>query len=130
MAKGYPSDKHKNDPDTPRKIPPGIDTDMSLRDLLQDNAFNKLIGRAKNLTVGDTWRMNGWSIPNLGQPTPNDDEVLNKLSMEEMKSVADALEVHLINQGNTQGWKYTNPTYACGGCTGCCAVGMDDQYQA
>ena len=107
-------------------VPLGIDTDKTLRALLKDNAFSKLVGRAKTLTVGDTWRLAGWSIPGNGGPAPNDDQVLKKLSMEEMKSVADALEVHIVNYGNTQGWKYTNPTYACGGCTGCCAVGMDD----
>ena len=111
-------------------IPLGLDTDKTLRELFKDNAFNKLVGRAKTLTVGDTWRLNGWSIPSDGEPAPNDDQVLQKLSMEEMKSVADALEVHIVNHGNTKGWKYTNPTYACGGCTGSCAVGVNDDYQS
>jgi hypothetical protein len=126
---GYPKDKHKTDPDSPSKIPPGVDDGMTLRDLLLDNAFNKLIGKAKNLTVGQTWRLNGWSIPSSGDPAPNDDPVLKNLSMDEVKSIADAFEVHLMNHGNTKGWKYTNPTYACGACCGSCAVGMDDQYQ-
>lgn len=127
----YPTGKHKNDPDVgPLGCPPGIDTDMTLRDLLENNAFNKLTNKAKTLTIGQTWRLNGWSIPDSGMPSPNDDPVLSKLEMKDVKSIADALEVHLQNCGNNQGWKYTNPTYACGACCGCCAVGLDDDYQS
>ena len=132
IPRGVPKNKHKpknDNENNPRAMAPGIDTDLRLERLLDDNAYAKLVGRAKNLTIGDTWKLNGWSIPSSGDPTPNDDEVLNKLTMEEMKSVADAFEVHIVNHGNTQGWKYTNPTYACGGCTACCAVSVDDPLQ-
>lgn len=102
-------------------IPTGMDDSKTLRQLLDDNAFNLLIGKARTLTVGDTWRLNGWALPE-DTSTPNEDSVLKKLNLEEMKSVANALEQHLVNNGNDRGWKYVNPTYACGGCCGCCAV--------
>jgi len=92
-----------------------IETDKTLRELFKDNAYNLLKGRARDLTLGDTWRFIGWSLP--GDPPPNEDPVLGQLSMEEIKSIANALEVHVQNEGDKKGWKYTNRTYACGACT-------------
>ena len=95
-------------------VPDGCDSDKTLRQLLADNAYNILVGNARNLTLGDTWRMAGWALP--GQPPIADDPVLGQLSPVEMRSIAQAIEVHLRNKGNGKGWKYISPTYACGPC--------------
>lgn len=103
-------------------MPKGCDSDLALSAVLHPDAVKKLTRDAKKLTLGDTWRMSGWGRP--GDTAPNDDAVLKNLSMKDMKSIAEALEVHLKKNGNTQRWKYVNPTYACGACCACCAVAV------
>jgi hypothetical protein len=102
-------------------VPPaGLNDDALLADVMSAKAVSKLTPRAKTLTIGDTWRLQGWGLD--GDPAPNEEAVLKQLDLEDMKSVSRALEQHLIDRGNTKGWRYKNPTYACGGCTTCAVV--------
>jgi hypothetical protein len=103
-------------------VPKGCDSDLTLRQVLHADAFKVLRGGAKSLTLGDTWRMNGWA--RRGDKPVNEDPVLSKLDMDEILSISEALEVHLRKHGNSKGWRYVNPTYACGACCACCAVAV------
>ena len=119
----------------------GLDTNVLLTELFKKDkkndpdpdvpnnaAINALVGRAKNLTLGQTWRLNGWAQD--GDLPINDDPVLRDLSLAEMKSVADALQIHTAELGIMGGtWKYVNKTYACGACCACCAVSVQSHYR-
>lgn len=124
-----------------KKPKKGLDTNLLLTQLFvkykqndddpdvpNPTAINALVGKARNLTLGQTWRLNGWAQD--GDIPINDDPVLQKLTLEEMKSVADALQLHTAELGIDNGtWKYINKTYACGGCCVCCAVSVEFRYR-
>lgn len=98
----------------------GSNANTTLRDLFADNAYNLLQGKARNLTVGDTWRLGGFKPPNL--PPVQDDAVLSQLTTSEMTSLSRAIEVHMRNNGNNEGWQYVGYScFACHVCCMCCA---------
>jgi hypothetical protein len=97
-------------------------------DMPNTDAINALVGRAKNLTLGQTWRLNGWAQD--GDLPIADDPVLRDLSLAEMRSVSEALQIHTAELGIMNGtWKYVNKTYACGACCACCAVSLQSHYR-
>ena len=103
-------------PDTPD----GCNSNKRLMELFAGSARNLLVGKAKDLTLGDCWRLAGWLAP--GMVRREDDPVLSRLTREEMDSVAEALKVHIRNKGNDDGWEYVGYSgySSCAACGPCC----------
>lgn len=113
--------------DVPKK---GLNTNLTLAQLFGEgsSAFGQLTQAARQLTLGQTWRLNGWARP--GDKDVNLDPVLNQLTIEDMKSIANALQDHTRDNGVPgDNWKYVNKTYACGACCACCAVGVQAHHR-
>lgn len=85
------------------------------------NAEGKLRGKAKELikdknvmTFGDIWRFSGFE--KVGLPNPAEDPVLKDVTMDDLRSIADAFVQKLKDDGY-DGWSYKS-TYSCCCCTG------------
>lgn len=92
-----------------------VNPNTTLKDLFKDNAYGLLMGKARELTVGDTWRLGGYKPANL--PPAVEDPKLD-LNTAEMNSLARAIEVHIRNNGVNEGWQYVG--YSCVACHVCC----------
>ncbi len=106
-------------------------SNSTVKKLFDDSSgYSELTDRAKTLTLGDLMRLSYYSRP--GDLPPNVDPTLRKIDLEDMKSVTRALEVHMKEHGNEEGWKYTGTVFSCGACIPCsCAAtlppGLDHQ---
>lgn len=100
--------------------PWGMRDDISLEQFFQGNvdAVSMLSERVRemSLTLGDTWRLNGWSIE--GENDWQAREKFKELMVEDMQSIAKALELHVLQRSGKR-WVHKNMTYACGSCCTC-----------
>lgn len=101
--------------------------DTKVKSLLKKNAESKLRGKAKELivdtnvlTLGDLWRLAGFTKPGL--PDVNNDPILGKLSMDDYLSIAEACAQEIKDDGGKGDWVYKGGGYSCCCCTACCAV--------
>lgn len=92
-----------------------------VKDKLSPTSEAKLRGKAKELitdknvmAIGDLWRFSGFE--KAGLPIPADDPVLNSVTMDDLRSIADAFVEKLKEDGHS-GWSYTS-SYSCCCCTG------------
>lgn len=97
-----------------------------VKSLLKKNAEDKLRGKAKKLivddnvlTLGDLWRLAGFSKPGL--PDVNNDPVLKDISMDDYLSIAEACAQEVKDDGKGE-WFYKGGAYSCCCSTACCAV--------
>ena len=100
--------------------------DTKVKALLNDNGEAKLRGKAKKLivqdntlTLGDLWRLAGFSLQGL--PDANVDPVLKEITMDEYRSIAEACAQTKTDEGDGN-WSYKGNAYSCCCCTACCAV--------
>jgi hypothetical protein len=100
--------------------------DTKVKALLKSNAEKKLRGKAKELivdndvlTLGDLWRLAGFSKPGL--PDANNDPVLGQIKMDDYLSIAEACAQEAKDDGKGD-WFYKGGAYSCCCCTACCAV--------
>jgi hypothetical protein len=104
-----------------------VEHDGKLKAIFNDEELNTLRGNAKRLivekdvlTIGDLWRFSGWKRGD--EPDPVNDPVLKDVSMDDLKSIADACAKRAIRLGNSPpAWRYVG-NYSCCACTACCAV--------
>jgi hypothetical protein len=94
-----------------------LDPNSPFKDLFSKKAFSELTDKAKTLTLSDLMRLSYYARP--GDLPPNQDRVLQTISMEDMMSIAKAMEIHIKEKGIDDGWKYVGSVFACMACVGC-----------
>ena len=106
-----------------------LNASSAVVDLFPASAYAELTDNAKALTLGDLMRLSYFNRPGL--PPANTDSKLKNISLEDMKSVAKAMEITIKEKGIADGWKYTGEVFACGMCMCTCAAtlppGMDQK---